>query len=157
MDASLVAMIFDDQSSPKDWMASRLAGESSPRRYTPCAMLLSESKRESQTSVDFMAVNGLYCKMPDGRTPSKHNLVDPDGQTRVWYTTVFEYSWFYTFLKQKDYARAEEILHAVQRYSMTEEGYMIERYHPHNPYYLPWSPNNSANGRLIQMLLDFCP
>lgn len=105
----------------------------------------------------FMAVNGLYCKMPDGRAPSKHNLVDPDGQTRVWYTTVFEYSWFYIFLKQKDYARAKEILHAVQRYSMTEEGYMLERYHPHNPYYLPWSPNNSANGRLIQMLLDFCP
>ena len=32
--ASLVASIFVDQSSPNPWMASRLAGESSPRRNT---------------------------------------------------------------------------------------------------------------------------
>ena len=52
IDASLVARIFVDHSSPKPWMASRLVGESSPRRKTPCAMLLRESKRESQTSFD---------------------------------------------------------------------------------------------------------
>jgi hypothetical protein len=38
---------------------------------------------------------------------------------------------------------------------MTSEYYMIERYHENDPYFCPWSPNASANGRLINMLLDY--
>ena len=38
---------------------------------------------------------------------------------------------------------------------MTDEYYMVERYADNDPYYVPWSPNSSANGRLISMLLDF--
>ncbi len=103
----------------------------------------------------FMAVRGLYSKMKDNRKPSEYNLVDDDGETRVWYTSVTEYHWFYTFMRMGDRARAKETLDATIKYSMTDELYMIERYHPRNPYFAPWSPNTSASGRLIQMMLDF--
>ena len=103
----------------------------------------------------FMAVRGLYSKMKDNRAPSEFNLVDDDGETRVWYTSVTEYHWFYTFMRMGDRARAKETLDATIKYSMTDELYMIERYHPRNPYFAPWSPNTSASGRLIQMMLDF--
>jgi len=38
---------------------------------------------------------------------------------------------------------------------MTDEYYMLERYADNDPYYVPWSPNSSANGRTIIMLIDF--
>ena len=37
---------------------------------------------------------------------------------------------------------------------MTDECVMVERYHQRDPYFVPWSPNASANGRFINMLLD---
>ena len=103
----------------------------------------------------YMAVNGLYFKMKDNMEPTDCNIVDDDGVTRVWYTTVAEYHFFYTFMKLGDIKRAEEIIESTYKYSMTDEYYMFERYHPRNPYFAPWSPNVSANGRFIQMLLDF--
>lgn len=103
----------------------------------------------------FMDVNGLYSKMKDNMPENEYNLVDEDGETRVWYTTVTEYHWFNTFMRMGDKKRAGETLHAILKYSMTDELYMFERYHPYNPYFAPWSPNPSANGRLIQMLIKF--
>lgn len=103
----------------------------------------------------YMAVRGLYSKMKDNRQPSEYNLVDEDGVTRVWYTSLWDTEWFYIFMKMGDKKRAKEVMEAMINYSMTDELYMIERYHPRNPYFAPWSPNVSASGRLIQMMLDF--
>ena len=52
--------------------------------------------------------------------------------------------------------RVAEIINSQIRYSMSDEYYMIERYADNDPYYTPWSPNFSANGRTISMLLDLC-
>ncbi|MGI6335804.1 MAG: hypothetical protein ACOXZM_01920 [Eubacteriales bacterium] len=88
--------------------------------------------------------NGLYGHMPYR-----------DGNLHIWYTTFSEYYWFRTFLKLGQRARALEILEALMRYSMTTEYYMLERYADNDPYYVPWSPNASGNGRLLNMLLDY--
>ena len=93
--------------------------------------------------------------MKDDMKPTDCNIVDDDGVTRVWYTTLAEYHFFYAFMKHGDVKRAKEIIESTYKYSMTDEYYMFERYHPRNPYFAPWSPNVSANGRFIQMLLDF--
>ena len=85
----------------------------------------------------FMDVNGLYSKMKDNMPENEYNLVDEDGETRVWYTTVTEYHWFNTFMRIGDKKRAGETLHAILKYSMTDELYMFERYHPYNPYFAP--------------------
>lgn len=103
----------------------------------------------------YMAERGLYFKMKDNRPRSEYNLVDEDGVTRVWYSSQAEFEWFYIFMGMGDTVRAKETLNAMIQYAMTDELYMIERYHPRNPYFGPWSPNASGNGRVIQMLIDF--
>ena len=76
-----------------------------------------------------------------------------NGDMHVWYTTNPEYYWFLTWLRLGNRERAEEIIQSQIRYSMTEEYYMIERYADNDPWYGPWSPNVSGNGRMILMLL----
>lgn len=91
---------------------------------------------------------GLYWRMP-----AHHYSADPDGVMRVWYTTLDDYYWFDTFRRLGMTDRCRQIIDSTQRYSMSAEYLMQERYHLRDPYFCPWSPNASANGRLITMLL----
>ena len=50
--------------------------------------------------------------------------------------------------------RCREILRDAERYAMSDEYYMLERYHMRDPWYTPWTPNASCSGRMINMLLD---
>ena len=92
--------------------------------------------------------NGLYWRMP-----THYYRHDPDGVVREWYPTLDDCYWFNTFARLGMYDRCDEIIDATINYSMTDEGYMQERYHERNPYFTPWSPNASGNGRMISMLL----
>jgi len=86
---------------------------------------------------------GLYGHMPY-----------PDGNMHIWYTTNSDYDWFLTFKRLGRRTEAEDIVRCQIAYSMTDEYYMLERYADNDPYYVPWSPNASGNGRLLNMLLD---
>ena len=99
--------------------------------------------------------DGLYCKMPDvGNTPSTKENLDENGKCTVWYVCCHEYYWFKYFLRHGMRDRCADILRAAYRFAMTDETYMIERYNERDPYFGPWSPNASASGRFINMLLD---
>jgi len=77
----------------------------------------------------------------------------PEG--RQWYGSWADmevYSYYRRIGKDE---QAKEILDAQLNYMMTSEYYMSERYADHDPYYLPWCPNCSANGRTISMLCDW--
>ena len=87
---------------------------------------------------------GLYDRMPN-----HYRRKDPDGVVREWYTTLEEYYWFDTFARLGDKARCQQIIDSTCFYSMTKEYHMVERYHCENPWFAPWSPNASANGRLL--------
>ena len=50
--------------------------------------------------------------------------------------------------------KAQEIIDAEINYSMTDEYYMVERFSDRDPWFVPWSPNASAAGRLILMFLN---
>lgn len=99
--------------------------------------------------------HGLYTKMPDTQRADITRRTDADGVVRIWYTTAREYYWFLCFLRLGEKERALEILDATLRYSMSPEYAMLERYHERDPFYAPWSPNASANGRLLLMLLAY--
>ncbi len=104
-----------------------------------------------------MIRGGLYDRMPDKAKQSiytKYNL-DLSGRCVVWYVACQEYYWFSYFLRHGMREQCEEIMRDIYRYAMTEEYYMLERYHENEPYFVPWSPNASANGRVINMILDF--
>ncbi len=90
-----------------------------------------------------LAQNGLHARQPYR-----------DGNMHIFYTTVSDSYWYRIYRKLGERERARETFEAMQKYSMTDEYYMIERYADNDPYYVPWSPNASANGRFILMMLD---
>ncbi len=92
---------------------------------------------------------GLYCNGLHSRMPYR------DGTTHIFYTTNGDFHWYYVYLNLGRVKEANKTLAATMKYSMTAEYYMNERYHANDPYYVPWSPNVSASGRVILMLLDF--
>lgn len=91
---------------------------------------------------------GLYWRMPD-----YYRMVDSDGVMRMWYTTLEEYYWFAVFQRLGRTDACRQIIESILQYSTTKDGYMVERYHERDPYFCPWSPNASGNGRLLLMLL----
>ena len=99
---------------------------------------------------------GLYDRMPDKSiSGSTVENLDENGKCIVWYMTVHEYFWFLYFMRHGMRDRAKEIIDDAISYAMTDEYYMLERYKETDPYFVPWSPNASANGRLLNMLLDY--
>ncbi len=79
-----------------------------------------------------------------------------NGNMHIWYVCGYsEYTWFVSWLKLGRRDAAKEIIDAFLRYSISEEYYVMERYADNDPYYVPWSPNASGNGRLINMLVQF--
>ncbi len=103
-----------------------------------------------------MIRGGLYDRMPNHKSvgSAKCNL-DEDGNCLVWYVCCHEYLWFKYFMRHGLKEKCTQILYGAEQYAMTEEYYMCERYNQRDPYFLPWSPNASASGRMINMLLDF--
>lgn len=95
-----------------------------------------------------MAREGLYRNGLYGHMPYR------DGNSHVWYTTAPEIYWFRAYRRDGNDKDALEILHALLRYSMTDEFYMCERFCDNDPWYVPWMPNASGLGRLLTMMLD---
>ena len=102
-----------------------------------------------QRVMNYCVASGIYFNGLYGHMPYE------DGNIHIWYTSVPDYYWFLTWMRLGRRELAEDIIRCQIRYSMTDEYYMVERYADNDPYYVPWSPNSSANGRLISMLLDF--
>ena len=94
--------------------------------------------------------NGLHDVMT-----SNLQYYNMDWIGHTWYTSFGDHPWFKHYMLTGQKELAEETLHAQLKYSMTEEFYMSERFAANDKYYVPWSPNASANGRTIMMLCDF--
>lgn len=95
--------------------------------------------------------NGLTGLMTDGLMRS-HSLCDPwAGHT--WYTSMGDYCWFLTWLRQGRREDAEKTLAANLKYGVTDAFYLGERFADNDPYFTPWQPNASANGRMLSMLI----
>ena len=99
---------------------------------------------------------GLYNKLPDKIAPGVYPYyLDENGRCLIWYISAHEYSWFKYFMRRDMKDRAKEIIDDCIRFGMTKDYYMLERYNERDPYFGPWMPNASANGRLLNMLLDY--
>ena len=86
--------------------------------------------------------DGLYGYMPY-----------PNGNRHIWYMSFPDYYWHIIWTKLNEKQLARQIIDNQINYAMTDEYYMLERYEDNSPYYVPWSPNASATGRLIMMML----
>lgn len=99
-----------------------------------------------------MMKNGLTGRMNDGLLFQGHNADPWAGHT--WYTSFSDIYWFYNWLQGGEREKAHETLAAQWKYGMSKEYYMLERYADNDPYWTPWMPNASANGRLLMMMAD---
>ena len=97
--------------------------------------------------------NGRTGLMNDGLIFQGHNADPWAGHT--WYTSSCDKVWFMTWLARGEREKAQETLEAQMYYGMTSGYYLMERYADNDPYWVPWLPNASANGRLLQMLFAF--
>lgn len=134
-----------------------MAGDDTLFAFPPLAGHITHAVEVDSDDVDSLIFNmnkrgriheGLYWRMPE-----HYYRHDEDGVVRMWYTTYDDYYWFDTFLRLGRYEEANQVIESTLKYSVTAEGYMLERFHERDPYFCPWSPNASANGRLILMLL----
>ncbi len=96
--------------------------------------------------------NGLHGLMNDGLIP--WHQWDP-WAGHVWYTGFVEQDWFDVCIKRGEFVEAKETLDGSLKYSMTKEFYCVERYADNDPYFTPWTPNASCNGRIIDMIYDY--
>jgi len=100
--------------------------------------------------------NGLYNRMPDkAKTECTKCNLDENGKCIVWYVCCWEPTWFdfYKSVGRRD--KMLEIIEANYKYATSKELYMCERFSERDPWFAPWMPNASANGRTILMLLSY--
>jgi len=100
-----------------------------------------------------MMKNGLTGLMNDGLIFQGHNADPWAGHT--WYTSFSDQYWFENWLKGGRREKAWETLSAQFKWGMSKEYYLLERYADNDPYWTPWMPNASANGRLLQMMAEY--
>lgn len=96
--------------------------------------------------------HGLMGLMSDGLV--EQGLHSDSWAGHTWYTSATDNLWFYNWLQAGETEKALQTLKAQLLYSMSPEFYMCERYADNDPYFVPWMPNASANGRTLMMLLD---
>ena len=73
----------------------------------------------------------------------------------VWYVGSTEYSLYYFYKKFGNKEKMKACLESTYKFAITDEYYMVERYSEQDPYFAPWSPNVSENGRFIELLCDY--
>ena len=94
--------------------------------------------------------HGMMCvRMRDGASVS--NPPEP----HIWYVGSTEYSLYYLYKELSNTEKMKACLESTYKFSMTDEQYMVERFQDNDPYFAPWSPNVSENGRFIEMLCDY--
>lgn len=77
-----------------------------------------------------------------------------NGNTHIWYVSIPDYDWFVVKMRQGKTDEARKIYESQIKWAMTDEYYMLERYADNDEYFTPWSPNASASGRTVLMLLN---
>ena len=126
-----------------------------------CAYFLDIPVEDAEKIINYytrigLMKDGLYDKLPDKLAPGVFpQYLDENGRCVVWYVSISEHLWLEYFLRHGMRERAKETLDACAKYAMSKDYYMVERFNERNPYFTPWMPNASANGRFINMLLDY--
>ena len=147
-------------SLPDEVVMANFAFSPHPSYFLDCLDLPEEQVErifETHKKKQYYNGDGLLDRMPDVDNSSgiASGTLDENGKCLIWYVCNQEYYWFRYFLRHGWIDRAKELIRGAHKYAMTDEYYMFERYHQRNVWFAPWSPNASASGRFIIMLLDY--
>ena len=89
--------------------------------------------------------NGLYSSV----------YASTSGVGQTWYVTFTEYTLYRYFGILGEKKEQKKILDALLKYTVSNEFYITERYDDHMGTICNWTPNASACGRVLMMLMDF--
>ena len=75
------------------------------------------------------------------------------GKYDLFYLTTAENIWHKTWLERGELAKTLKCFYSTLAYATTLDTHIAsERFCPQLPFFAPWQPNASANGRIIQMI-----
>jgi hypothetical protein len=73
----------------------------------------------------------------------------------VTYMGIAERDWQYIYLSTSQWKKAFAANRANLKYGMTLDAHQVqERLARNNPAFIPWQPNGSGNGRILEMMLN---
>lgn len=73
----------------------------------------------------------------------------------IMYTNQCEHNWQQAYLKLGEWKKAFMLVQTCLQYGMSFDCHQTaERFSKRNPAFAPWQPNGSANGRIIDMMLN---
>ncbi len=147
-------------SLPDEVVMANFAFSPSPAYFLDCLDLPEEQVkriRATHAARGYDSGRGLLDRMPDVDNSSgiASGTLDENGKCFVWYVCNQEYYWFRYYARHGMMDECRKIIEGAYNYAMTDEYYMFERYHQRNVWFAPWSPNASASGRFILMLLEY--
>ena len=147
-------------SLPDEVVMANFAFSPHPSYFLDCLDLPIEQVkriRETHAARGYDSGRGLLVRMPDVDNSSgiASGTLDENGKCLVWYVCNQEYYWFKYYLRHGMLDECRKLIEGAYNYAMTDEYYMFERYHQRNVWFAPWSPNASASGRFIIMLLEY--
>lgn len=77
------------------------------------------------------------------------------GKVDLYYVTVGERLWHRIWLERGERLKALRFFYSTLAYGTSRDVHMVhERYCPQLPWLLPWQPNASGNGRVLEMILN---
>ncbi len=81
-------------------------------------------------------------------------LASAGGHADLYYVTVSESNWHRVWLQRGEREKAMAFFYMTMAYAISRDLHMAhERYCPQLPWLIPWQPNASGNGRIIDMII----
>ncbi|HUT33664.1 MAG TPA: hypothetical protein VNE39_09305 [Planctomycetota bacterium] len=77
------------------------------------------------------------------------------GKVDLYYTTTRERTWHRIWLERGERLKALRYFYMTLAYGTSRDVHLVhERFCPQLPWLLPWQPNASGNGRVLEMILN---
>jgi hypothetical protein len=98
---------------------------------------------------------GFHMKTMEDADLKKRQEQSAGGKVDLYYVTNCERMWHRIWLERGERIKALRFFYMTLAYATSRDVHMVhERYSPQLPWLLPWQPNGSGNGRVLEMILN---
>jgi hypothetical protein len=118
----------------------------------PIIPVIESCLRKADCLSDYFA---LHMKTMEDESLKSRQEQSAGGKADLYYVNLGEKSWHRIWLERGERLKALRFFYATLAYSTSRDVHMVhERYCPQLPWLLPWQPNASGNGRVLEMILN---
>ena len=118
----------------------------------PIVPVIEACARKADVMGDFF---GLHMKIMEDADLKARQEQSAGGKIDLYYVNLCEKGWHRIWLERGERLKALRYFYATLAYSTSRDVHMVhERYCPQLPWLLPWQPNASGSGRVLEMILN---